>query len=558
MFSAPSSPAARRDRLDNFLSADDVIPYRPMGEKEWKRLRSRGFFDLMRRFVGWSDLRLKQGLFSDLAGFGWSGIYRSMRVPAIAAASFKNEGHFRAKGRVSGTENFFAAAFRYPRKSPALQQVVRLVNLRHHVAGVAGREGDTVEVMPHYETAYVYVATAFIESIRRGYQARGILPGSPEEHRLAADLCTMLYQIAGMVGLTRVPKDLAAHDKFRDNYEAYLRTMPRSKWMEKQAQELAKRIFPYTAAMAGNSLEDHLHRYLDPETAAYLFPDPAVLGELRPVYDDLVAWFAERRKGYIWKTLKHLFVRPPPPDVMADLEPLWEAYREAPDDSVAARLIGAVLLHAIDARAAGARWHIPLTMDLKADEPIIRQGQPPEFCYVLLKMSAPLVVTRVQDGGEGPGEEIAQIGGPTVIGEIGMWRGTPAIATVSCRHDCRIKALRLDRHAFASLKSYPGFWTAAASEVQRRLRISMRGLEESLGQHEGRSADPRLTPVLLLLRYVNGDNTVNLDLVPGVYPETSLAECVDLLRQMASGLRDQEDSDAGLRGALENLLQVIG
>ena len=258
----------RRDALENFLSPEEIIPYRPMEEKAWRRLRMRGFCNLFRHYIDWWRPWMNRGVFPAIAGYAWAGIYRSMRVPSIAAASFKNEGHFRARGRTSGTENFFGGAFRYPRSSPVLAQLIRKVNLRHHVAGVVARRGSDAEVMPHYEAAYIYVSTAFIESLRRGYESHGIPPDSKEGRRLGEDLCTILYQIAGMVGLTRMPKNLVAHEKFRDSYEAYLRKLPRSKWMESQARELTKRIFPFTAAMGGISLEDQRNVYLDREIFA--------------------------------------------------------------------------------------------------------------------------------------------------------------------------------------------------------------------------------------------------------------------------------------------------
>jgi len=550
----------RREALENFLSPEDLVPYRAMGDKAWRSLRLRGGFGLLRHFIDWRSPRRNRGVISELMGYAWAGIYRSMLVPSIAAASFRNEGHFRPRGRIAGTDSFFGSAFRYPRSSPKLAQLVRTVNLRHHVAGVVARCGSDAEVMPHYEAAFTYVATAFIESIRRGYHSRGVPADSKEGKRLATDLCAMLYQIAGMVGLTRLPKDLAAHENFRDAYEAYLRKLPRSKWIESQAQELAKRIFPFTAAMAGNSLEDLRNRYLDRETAEYLVPDPAALEQMRPVYDEIRAEFSQRRKGYGKRLAKEFFFGPPPPEDVSDLDPLWEAYAGAPDDSVSARLVGAVLLHAMEMRRSGDRWHHPTTMNLAAGEPLIRQGQVPEYCYVLLKSSEPLVITIRDVHGEGSSEEveIATTNAPTVLGEISMWRKTPAIATVLCRRAVELRVLRLDQRQFESLKSNPGFWTAAAATVQQRLNFSMRQINEVLGKRKSQTEDPKLAALLLLLNYVNGDSTVDLDLVPGAHQEVSLAECIDLLRKMASSLRETTKNDPALCDALEYLLQVIG
>jgi hypothetical protein len=549
--------ATRREKLENFLPPEHMVPYRPMEEKAWARLRRRGLIDLLWHFIDWRDLRLHRGVFPDIVGFGWAGIYRSMLVPSIAAASFKNEGHFRARGRISGTESFFSAAFRHPQNSPALQKILRVVNVRHHVAGVVGRMGGSVEVLSHYESAFMYVSTAFIEGIRRGYAAHGVPPEGRKGRRIAGDLATMLYQIAGMAGLSRVPKDLAGHEIFRDNYESHLRSLTRSHWMETQAQQLAKRIFPFTAALAGVTLEAQYHRYLDRETAEFLFPDPSVIEEIRPDYEDMLEWFDEKRKGYGRALAKQLFHRAPPTEDTSDLDPLWDAYWRAPDDSIEARLIGALLLHAINSRQAGSRWHHPETLHLEAGEAIVRQGDPAEFCFVLLETTEPLFVTR-RAAGEEKETEIAQVVAPTLLNEIGMWRGKAASATVSCRKAAELRVLRLDRREFEALKSNPGFWTATASMVQKRLNVSMRQIGTLLDGFEVGGEDPEFSSLLLLLQYVNGDSSVNLERVPGIYPETSLAECIDLLRQKASALHDSRTDNPALGAALEHLLRIIG
>ncbi len=560
MFPKPKAHG-RRDMLDQHLSPEEIVAYEPMGEREWARVRWRGLYRLLRHFVDWRNLRFHRGFFPEIAGYAWGGIYRSMMVPAIAAASFRNEGHFRPKGRISGTESFFSAALRYPRNSPALREALRVVNLRHHVAGVASREGDDVKVLPHYEAAFAYVSTAFIESLRRGYAAHGVAPESKRGRSIGEDLCTIFYQVAGMAGLRRMPRDLAAHEKFRDSFDEHLRSLSRSQWMAKRARELAKRIFPFTAALAGIPLEDQLHRYLDPETAAYLVPDPAELEEMRPVYDELLSRFGERHRGYSLGLFKQLFnFRPPPVDDPRDLEPLWNAYRECVDESVDARLIGAILLHAIEERSRGGYWHVPVTLRFEEGEPLIRQGEKPKYCYILLDSRRPLSVTRRGVPGKDRDDEveIARIEAPAVLGEIGMWRGTAAMATVSCHGEEELRVVRLGHHEFDSLKSTPGFWSAAAAEVQRRLRVSMQASEKFLGEYEERVHDPELMPLLLLLRYVNGDSDVNLDLVPEIHPDSSLADCIDLLHDMATKLLASRTDDPSLRVELENLLQVIG
>jgi CRP-like cAMP-binding protein len=568
-----SSTPPRRETLDGHLKREDVIPYCPIDDSEWVRMLRRGFLQRVWHFSTWRNLRLYRGIFlADVVGFAWAGIYRSMRVPSIVAASFKNGGHIRAKERITGTKTFFGGALMFRRSSPRLREIIRQVNLRHHVAGVVARKGQDVEVLSHYEAAFAYVATAFIESVRNGYEACGVGPGSPRGKFLAQEFCTILYQIAGMVGLRRMPKDLEAHERFRDSYEAHLRTIPRSKWMDSQARESAKRLFPVTAAISGISLEEHLHRHLDPETSALLFPDPAVLEEMRPVYEDLRRRYTAQRKGLLLRILVGLVLAyprkllgrmgnpDPAPTGDADLSSLWEAYFKAPDDSVDARLIGAVLIHAIDTLETGTRWYRTTTVRLAAGEPLIQQGERSDHCYVLLDTSEPLVVTRreVAQDGTVSQVEISRLCNPTVLGEIGMWRNTPAIATVSCQQAVELRVIRLDRKGFESLKATPGFWTAVAAEVQQRLRIAMHGVEASMAALEPRLDDPRLSSLLHLLRYIRGDVGARLDLVPGIDPELPLAGCIDVLRRIASETLEAHADDQDLRSALENLLQVIG
>lgn len=529
-----------------------------MKEGEWWRLRWWGVVRLIWYFFDWKKPSVHGRSFPDLAGFSWAGIYRSMRVPEIAAASFKNEGHFRAKGRVAGTERFFGAAFRSPRRSRKLQQIIDEVNLRHHVAGIVRRKGRDFEVMPHYETAFAYVATAFIESIRRGYQSRGVDLSSPKGRKISQQVCTVLYQVAGMVGLTRMPKNLEAHEKFRDSVESGLAAQPPSAWMQTQAREIGKKILPITSAFAGVTLESTLQRYLDPVTSAYLFPDPAVVEQVRPIYD-------ERRNSLhvqksFWSRILNVFIPPEPPVPRHDLDPLWEAYWKTPDDSTDARLIGAVLLCALESTPEEKAWWNPVVMRLQAREPLFRQGKRHDRCYVLLKTSEPLIVTRKGMMGHDPGAEIeiAQVDRPTVLGEIGMWRGRPAITTVAPHKPCELTVLSLDAKTFDVLKGNSGFWNAVAAEIQRRLKISTKALEKTLLQYEERLKDENFTSLCHLIRYVNGDIHARLDLVPEVQPEMTLAQCIELLRTLAGSMVDRYPDDPTFRTTLENLLDVVG
>ena len=195
------------------------------------------------------------------------GISRPLLVTPIVTASYRNEGPFRSDDRIFGTSDFFSGGFALPKSAAEFREIVRLVNLRHHVAGVVTPDQtDRVRVNPGYEADYAYVATAFIESIRRGLDRCGLRPDSRPGRHLAAQVCTVLYQLAGFTGLTRLPRDLDAHDRFRDAYDRRLCEDPPSSRVRRMAQEIAHRIVPLTAFMAGTSVAAHVQRRIDPET----------------------------------------------------------------------------------------------------------------------------------------------------------------------------------------------------------------------------------------------------------------------------------------------------
>jgi len=157
---------------------------------------------------------------------------RSLRVGSIVTTSYHNEGHFRAGEQIFGTGDFFGGAFRLSRAAADLHELVQVVNLRNHAASVVTRHGSGVRVLPGYEADYAYVATAFIECLRRGYALVGVVPASGLGRRTGAELVTILYQVAGLTGLARVPRDLDAHERFRDAYEGRLEARPPSDCVE--------------------------------------------------------------------------------------------------------------------------------------------------------------------------------------------------------------------------------------------------------------------------------------------------------------------------------------
>lgn len=91
------------------------------------------------------------------------------------ATSYRNEGLFAAGERIQGTGDFFRESFLLPRSSAEFREIARFVNLRHHVAGVVVQHADGgYRLIDGYDTDYAYVATAFIEAIRRGLAACGL------------------------------------------------------------------------------------------------------------------------------------------------------------------------------------------------------------------------------------------------------------------------------------------------------------------------------------------------------------------------------------------------
>ena len=540
--------------LDAFLAPGDIAPLPSLTEGEWNELRRAAGRTLAWRFFTPRNLWVHRGrIVPDALGFAWGGIYRTLLVGSIVATSYRNEGLFRAGERIRGTGDFFRGSFLLPRSSEAFREIVRLVNLRHHVAGVVGRDADGgYRVIDGYEADYAYVATAFIEAIRRGVAACGLPAESPRGRALAERVCTILYQVAGFTGLRRVPGDLAAHERFRDAYDRHLRAHPASPRVQRMAREIARRIVPVTAMLAGETVPGHIRRHLDRETAAFLFPEPtgADLESQREEWGrrhrarravDAIRARSEARER-VWNR----------PDVAA----LHRAYEEAASDNTDDRLIGAILLHAIDGHVepegVAARPFERRTIELAAGEPLIRQGETVGRMYVVLSTTAALQVLHRTDADPRP-RLVATLAAPTVLGEIGMWRGQPAVATVLSREPNRLDVLVIDAERFESLKAEPGFRAAAAAEVQRRLSLNTALTGTQLEEAAARSGDARVASIAQLFRYLTGDSHVALDAVIDLPDDATPAECVEALRRQV----DEAIAAGGLSSDLVRYLQQV-
>lgn len=552
----PSSTPACRGTLDDFLAADDLVAVPDFSDRDWDQVRRASGWQVARRFCTLRNLVVHRGRFAfDAMGFAWGGIYRTLLVTSIVTTSYRNEGHFRSDDRIFGTADFFSGGFALPKSAAEFREIVRLVNLRHHVAGVATPDdAGHVRVRPGYEADYAYVATAFIESIRRGLDVCGLPPDSRAGRRLASQVCTVLYQLAGFTGLGRMPRDLAAHDRFRDAYDRGLRERPPSSRVRRMAQEIAQRIVPLTAFMAGSTVAAHVHRHIDPETREFLFPGGHVPADLER---RRLAWI-ERRRGR-QRTLAEIegssrarqaiWNRP-------DVAALRAAYREAvlvnTDDELDDRLIGAILLHAVDTGGDSAGPLERRSIDLAAGQPLIRQGHPVDEMLVVLSATAPLVVELAPESGGAP-RQVASLVAPTVLGEIGMWRRQPAVATVLSREPNRLDVLAIDARRFETLKEESGFRAATAAEVQRRLALGTAVTGTLLDDAAARTGDRRLASISQLFRYLTGDSHVPLDQVIDLADDATPAECVEALR----GQVDAAISEGGLPPDLERHLGQI-
>ena len=539
-----------RGTLDDFLAPEDIAPVPTLTDTEWNAVRRVAGGALVRQFCTLRNLWVHRGRFvPDALGFAWGGIYRTLLVGSIVATSYRNEGLFRAGERIQGTGDFFRGGFLLPRSSAEFREIVRLVNLRHHVAGVVVPHADGgYRVIDGYEADYAYVATAFVEAIRRGLAACGLPSDSPRGRALSGQICTVLYQIAGLTGLRRMPRDLAAHERFRGAYDRHLQERPASSRVQRMAREIARRIVPVTAANADETVRHHVRRHFDPETAAYLFPEgPGA---------DLEAQREEwGRRLRVRKPLEAIRARSAARESIwnrSDVAALRMAYEEAAPDLTDDRLIGAILLHAIDARGKADRPLERRTIDLAAGETLIRQGQRVGEMYVVLSATAPLVVLQHTEAAAEP-RQLATLAAPTVLGEIGMWRGRPAGATVLSRLPNRLDVLVIDAQLFDWLKHEPGFRAANAAEVQRRLSRNTAQIRSQLEDAAAQNGDPRLASISQLFRYLTGDSHVALDAVIDLPDNASPVECVEALRRQV----DQVIATGGLSPDLVCYLQQV-
>lgn len=176
--------------------------------------------------------------------------------------------------------------------------------------------------------------------------------------------------------------------------------------------------------------------------------------------------------------------------------------------------------------------------------------------YVVLSATAPLVVLHATEADEIP-RQVATVVAPTVLGEIGMWRGQPAVATVLSREANRLDVLVIDQARFESLKHESGFRAVTAAEVQRRLSLNSALVGTMLEDAAARTGDLRLASIAQLFRFLTGDSHVPLDKVIDLSDHATPAECVEALRKQVDEVKGT-GLPADLERYLGHLVATIG
>ncbi|NBW86466.1 MAG: cyclic nucleotide-binding domain-containing protein [Planctomycetia bacterium] len=319
------------------------------------------------------------------------------------------------------------------------------------------------------------------------------------------------------------------------------------------AQEIARRIAPLTAAMADETVRGHVRRHMDPETAGFLFPEQPdrELEAQRDEWRDRLrgvkpeAGFNARAddRAAVWRR----------PDVAA----LQQAYLAAGTVLTTDRVIGSILLHALDAGLSAAAPLERRTVDLAAGEALIREGATPGEMYVVLSATAPLVVLQGSESSSAP-RQVAEVTPPTVLGEIGMWRNQPATATVLSRLPNRVELLVIDASRFETLRQEPGFRVATAAAVQQRLAVNATLTAAILDEAVARTGDRRLASIAQLLRYLNGDSNASLDAIIDLPIDATQAECVETLRLQVAAAISAGGLDPAVERYMANVVATIG
>jgi CRP-like cAMP-binding protein len=525
---------SRTGTLEDFLSTEDLAPLRPLAEIDWDTIRKTSGRRVYQQFFTLRNLLKHRGfIFADALGFAWGAIYRDMLVSSIISSSYRNGGHFRISDRASGTGDFFSGSFALPRSKGAFPEILRMVNLRHHVAGMVEiSDSVNVCVVPRFEAEYTYVATSFIEAIRRGMAKCGLPKNSAKGREIGSQICTILYQIAGHTGLTRAPRDLDAHDRFCQAFEQNIQQNPPSDRVRWMAQKYARGMIPFTAARARETVKAHVKRHLDAETAEFLFPGGEIPKEIELEQKQYRQIFSRQ------KTLPTIIKRSNERQIIwerPDVAALHQAYQSTAGRPGPAngRLIGAILLNAIVTGRESNQQLERRTIHLAAGETLIQHGEILKEMYVLLSATAPLAVESHNERLQNL-RQLTTVTAPHIIGIMGMWRGEPEASTIFTRVDNLIDVIVIDTERFNRLNEESGFKAAMTDEVRRRLSLNASIVGELLQQAATSTNDPLLNSIEQLFRYLSGDSHTPLNKITGLDFDASPAEYVEALRAQAS------------------------
>jgi hypothetical protein len=552
--------------LEDHIPAEMIGLIPEISEKEWNSRRKSSFFNLLTRFLTFRNLLAYRGHYTrDVLGYGWGALYQTLRASSVVATTYRNGGHLRAGERLFGTGEF-SQIFKMPRNSKFLHDVIRVVNLRHHVAGVVLPSGvlnlveghSGAEVVPGYEADFAYISASYVENIMRGYRACGVRPGSRTWQRLGENLTVILYQSAKATGLSRAPKDFHAQEEFCRAYEERFKSHPPGERITAMARETALRMVPVTAAMTGISMEEHIDRHIDELSRQWLFPDRSVLKEMQPVYAEWMELRQEKakaaKKAARQRLREELMERP-------DVAALWEAYGKIPRTHTDSRLMGAVLLHAIDDPESSYKIE---TIQITPEKPLLRQGEVSEAMVVILESSEPLLITCSAEPesescqAEEEVKVVEEISGPAILGDLGLLGNRRELTTTGVRRPATLRVIRIDRNQFAALSTQSGFRSAVAADVQYALRTEVKGLLHLLVNHPEMESDEGYCSLVLLLQHLCGEEGVPLDRIKAYPQQATVQESIEFLRPLAADVKHRLGDRHHLTKLISAVAETIG
>ena len=565
-FHQSGGAARHRGMLEDHIPAEMIGLIPEISEKEWNSRRKSSFFNLLTRFLTFRNLLAYRGHYTrDVLGYGWGALYQTLRASSVVATTYRNGGHLRAGERLFGTGEF-SQIFKMPRNSKFLHDVIRVVNLRHHVAGVVLPSGvlnlveghSGAEVIPGYEADFAYIAASYVDNIMRGYRACGVRPGSRTWQQLGENLTVILYQSAKATGLSRAPKDFHAQEEFCRAYDQRFKSHPPGERITAMARETALRMVPVTAAMTGISMEEHIDRHIDELSRNWLFPDRSVLKEMEPVYAEGMELRKEKakaaKKAARQRLREELMERP-------DVTALWEAYEKIPRTHTDSKLMGAILLHAIDDPESSYKIE---TIQITPDKPLLHQGEVSEAMVVILESSEPLLITCSAEPesnsckAEAEVEVVDKISGPAILGDLGLLGNRRELTTTGVRRPATLRVIRIDRHQFAALSKQSGFRSAVAADVQYALRTEVKGLLHLLVNHPEMATDEGYRSLVLLLQHLCGEEGVVLDRIDGYPQHATVQESIEFLRPLAADVKRRLGDRHHLTKLINAVAETIG